>query len=318
MKKQTHHILRLSIFALMILSLVAIAMASPALTINTATWEASTVVNISTKTANDGSLVNMSYITVRFSATDTANSSTSRVVNITNTTATNFDLGYANFTMNSAIVLEDTSVGSATAISTGVGASDAVTSSALTILVDRTTPTAPTGMTPAASTVTSRDQTFVGTVVGAETTGCTLIFDGANPPRTTSTMTHSGDTCTLALTNIPSATYRYAIRASDGVDTADSAYTELTVDGGQMSASKKALVVSAATGQAATPAGAQKGLSILNNDGGSSGTVAKELTTKELTKTGAGALIGGGIAVVAFPPAIVPLVLLGAGFGLWL
>lgn len=306
------------IFSLMLLLLVAVAMAAPALTINTATWGTNTVVNISTKSANDASLVNMSHITVRFSAADTANSSVSMIINITNTTATNFDFGYANFTFGNSIVLEDTAIGSATAISTGVGASDAVTSSATTITVGRTTPTAPSAQTPS-GTVHDRDQTFTATVVGAETTGCRLNFVTTNPGSSSYAMTHSGTSCTLALTGIPSTTYNYYISATDGVDTTNGANVELTVNGGQMTSAKKAAVVAAKTGQPVTKEGAQKGLAIINNGKAGSGNgLSDEFTKPELTKTGAGA-VGGAVIGTFIVPGLGTGVgaLIGAGVGAW-
>lgn len=318
MKKHTSQILKLSITMMIFLSLLAVAMASPALTLNTVTWNSGTIVNISTKSTNDASLVNMSYITIRFSASNTANSSSVRVINITNSTATNFDLGYANFTFQSPIEIEDTSVGSVTGISTGVGAADAVSLSATTVTIDRTTPTAPSTLSPS-GTSTTRDNTFTSVVVDGTTTGCTLIFDTTNPGSSSYVMTHSGTSCSVSLNGMPSSSYNYKIRATDGLNNADSSLVSLIVDGGQMSSAKKAAIIASSTGQSATPQGVSKGLSIINGDSSaSSSTMKGELSTPELKKTGigiaAGAGIGLGFGLIGGPLAFVTMPL-GAVIG---
>ena len=200
-------------------------MATPQLTINTATWGEDTRVNISTKSTNDGSQVNMTYITVRFSASNTANSSTINVVNITNSTATNFDFGYGNFSFSTLYQLEDTAVGSATAISTGVAGADAVSSSAVTINVERSAPAAPT--TAHAAGKEFKDANVVTyTVAGANTTSCRIAFgrtsfSGSN----TFAMTHSGSSCTYTVSKatIADGSYKTYVQASDGTNTSVSA-----------------------------------------------------------------------------------------------
>lgn len=99
------------------------------------------------------------------------------------------------------------------------------------ITIDNTIPQTPSSLSPAASSVdTDGDITFSGTVTGANTTSCTLFFDGANPGSTSYSMTHTGNTCTYAATGIPEQTYSYYIRASDETNTTDSATTQIQVD----------------------------------------------------------------------------------------
>lgn len=210
--------------ALISLFMIGIVNAAPQLTIDTATWSLNTLVNISTKSANDGSLVNMTFVTVRISSPTTANSSTVNFFNITNTTATNFNFGYANFTVGFDLILEDSADYSATAISTGVGDADAVTSSATTISLDRTVPSQPTTAHAANKEFTeiSGSNIITYTVEGNVTSSCRIafgktIFTGSN----TFAMTHSGNTCTYTIKKgtIPDGTYRTYAQASDGTNT---------------------------------------------------------------------------------------------------
>ena len=160
----------LSFVSLIMLVALALSVSSaPQLTLNTVTWQEGTMVNISTKSANDGSLVNMSYVTLRFSASNTANVTSINLINITNTTATNADLGYVNFTFGNDIILEDTAVGAITGVSTGVSGADGVALASTTVTVDRTVPQLPTSITPT-GTLTSRVQTISATVNEANTT----------------------------------------------------------------------------------------------------------------------------------------------------
>lgn len=207
--------------------LIGIVSATPQLALITTTWQENTMVNLSTKSANDGSLINMSYIQILFSASDTANSSTSTIINITNTTATNFDLGYANFTFKNGYVLEDTSKGSVTGKSTGLLGGGSVDLSATTVNVDRTSPSAPTTSHSADTEFDDvNTKTITYAVTGTDTTSCRIAFgkstfSGSN----TFAMTHSGDTCTYTVTKatIPDDVYTTYVQASDGTNTSTSA-----------------------------------------------------------------------------------------------
>lgn len=206
----------LVLMALSLFIVIGMAYAAPQLTINTATWGQTSKINISTKDANDGSLVNMSNVAVRCSSASTANSSTRVIYNITNSTATNANLGYVNFTFGDDLILEDSNDYSCTAISTGVGAADAVTSSALTVLVDRTAPTAASAVTFAnpiadAGTVTA-------TLTDANTIACFIRFGSPAAPRLA--MTISGTTCTFTVgrNNPSNGAYQAFIETHDNTN----------------------------------------------------------------------------------------------------
>lgn len=96
------------------------------------------------------------------------------------------------------------------------------------MIVDCHVPQAPTGLTPTSDA--DGTVTFSGTVVGANTTACTLLFSGTNPGATSYAMTHSANACTYTNTNVPEQTYTYYIRASDGINTTDSSTQTLNVD----------------------------------------------------------------------------------------
>lgn len=292
--------------AMILVLSASVALATPTLEILTTTWSENTIINISTKDANDDSLINMSNITIRLSSASTANSSTSVLYNISNNTATNFDLGYANFTFSNELILEDANDYSAVAVSTGTGDSDGVTSSATTITVDRTAPTTPTGVGPTGD-VDSGTQSFTSTVQGENTTACTLTFIGTNPGSPTYTMTHSANECTLSL-SMADSLYKYSITASDGTN--ESTTSDQTLNIGSTSTSS-------------------------GGSGGASTTPLSTITTKEETQTAQQAsqepmsetqkvLIGAGVGVVvgvvigniALPiVGTVPGVILGAIIG---
>jgi|GEM_PF-5969695 len=98
------------------------------------------------------------------------------------------------------------------------------------IAVDNTIPTTPT-LSPATGT-TDSDGTinFTGTVGGANTTACTLYFDGTNPGNPSYSMTHAGSSCGHQLTGIPEGTYKWYIANSDGTNTTNSASVEVSID----------------------------------------------------------------------------------------
>ena len=304
----------LSAMIVLMLALALNGSATPQLTLNTLTWQEGTMVNISTKDANDDSLINITYITLLFSATDTANNTVVKVYNISNGTATNFDEGYANFTFGSDLIFEDTAIGLVTGLSTGnetasLGMYTAVTLSATTITIDRTAPSTPTDVSPGSITSDSRDQTFSATVTGTDTTGCNLLFTDTNPGSTSYSMTHIGDSCTISLVGISQQTYQYRIVATDGTGANDSTTAEFTLNlDGTGSSKRKAIVVGAMFGGGTDPASVSKGLSIFG-DIKSGSEVAKnkigdrlanEAEPIELVKTGGGAVIGAAIGASGF------------------
>ena len=320
------------LFPIDLVMLIVLALSvysAPQLTINTATLQDNTDVNISTKSANDDSLVNFTYVTIRCSSPNTANSTTLNIINITNTTATNFDLGYANFTFGNSIILEDSNDYSCTAISTGSADGtadvDAVASSALTMTVDRTAPSIPTSASPT-GTLTSRTQTISATVNGANTTSCTLRFIGKTPGFTTYTMTHSASTCEQAFTNIPETTYIYTISASDGTNTSITGENTMTIDI-RTSTARKAYIASGGQlpTQAQQRAGGQQAANVLDRviakapqEAQAGLTKAKESVTKqykgfEAVKTWSGTVIGCGAGLFGLALGPLGLITIPAG-----
>jgi len=96
------------------------------------------------------------------------------------------------------------------------------------VTIDNTIPTAATSLSPTLNT--DGAVTFSGTVTGSRTTACTLIFEGTNPGATSYAMTHTGNSCSHALSNVPESSYQWIIRASDGTNTTDSSSQTTTVD----------------------------------------------------------------------------------------
>jgi len=143
--------------------------------------------------------------------------------------------GYANFSLNNDIVLEDSNNYAVSFVTTGTtaAADGEVGTSATGVTVSRTTPTAAT-TTQSQNSVLANDAVLTYTVVGTTTTGCRIAFlsDGS-PIRFTGTdtfaMTHSGDSCTYTASkaNVRDSDYAIYVQASDGSDTAQS--SKLTV-----------------------------------------------------------------------------------------
>jgi len=121
---------------------------------------------------------------------------------------------------------------------------DIATATATGLIVQNTVPTTPSTLLPSQGTVdTDGLVTFSSTVVGRETTSCTLYFSGQNPGSSSYSMTHTGNTCTSSQLTIPEQGYEYYIQASDGTDTTNSATTSFSVDT-KSSAGKTALLAS--------------------------------------------------------------------------
>ncbi len=101
------------------------------------------------------------------------------------------------------------------------------------INIDNTVPIAPSSLSPADGTSDDDgDLTLSATVVGENTTSCTVFFTSRIPGSggSSQTMTHTGDTCSLTLTSVPEETYEWYVRASDGTNTTDSASQRFLVD----------------------------------------------------------------------------------------
>jgi len=157
-------------------------------------------------------------------SSSTANNTWTLLVTRANTTDTD-----ANATFNSAI-LEDSNdyIFNVTCSNdTDTWAGD--TNNRIT--VDNTIPQAPTSLSPSTDSIdTDGTVTFSATVVGENTTSCTLYFVEGNPGDSSYTMTHSGDTCTYTLSSIPEQSYKWYVQASDGTNTTNSATSRIIVD----------------------------------------------------------------------------------------
>lgn len=217
------------ILLMALMSLFIVGIADAALTLQTTTWRNDTKINI---TFGTGDYVgNATHnLTIFASCSDTANSSTSKIYNITNTTATNFNEGSANFTFDSTLNLEDSTLCSVTGRTLGIGDADAKLLSAITVNMDRTAPSAPTTSHSAGTEFDDvNTKTISYTVIGTHTTSCRIAFmENGKAPRFTGTntfaMTHSANTCTYTVTKatVPDGIYDTYVRASDGTNTSTS------------------------------------------------------------------------------------------------
>lgn len=106
--------------------------------------------------------------------------------------------------------------------------SDYNTSLVTGIDVDNTVPTAPSSLIPTSDT----DGIFVfnSTIIGRQTTACTLSFIGTNPGESSYAMTHGGNACWYSISSVPDQSYRWYVTASDGTNTTDSSTQTTTVD----------------------------------------------------------------------------------------
>ena len=222
----------LILITLMSLLMVGIANAVPTLSLDTTTWQSGTNISIALTDGN-----NVTYVTIYGSSSSTANSSTSVIANITNTTGTNFMGTKANFTLGSGIVLEDSNDYSITATTTGTGDSDGITLSATTATVDRTAPTTPTSVQPATGTQTNDTLNIVASVNQANTVSCTLTFNSIVPKGASkrNTLTESGGTCSATYTSVSDQTYEFSLTATDNTNSSSTSNRYITVDADEVS-----------------------------------------------------------------------------------
>ena len=207
------------VFAIMCVGLVS--------AVNLVTPATSDVISGATASFNvtNETLIEVLNCTFYASSTLTANSSAVSLGTLTNDTAGDVNI---NGTLDTT-VLEDAN--NYQIYASCWNATDQSNSSSNTgITIDNTVPTAATSLSPSDnSKVLNGSLDFTGTVVGSATTSCTLEFVGIVPPGGNSqSMTHTGNTCSLSLTNVPDQTYNWFIRASDETNTTDS--SELTVN----------------------------------------------------------------------------------------
>lgn len=119
------------------------------------------------------------------------------------------------------------------------------------VTVDNSIPTAPTSLLPTSDS--DGTVNFSATVVGKNTTACTLYFSSYNPGATSYAMSHSGDSCSVQLSNVAEQTYPWYITASDGTNTTNSNSQTTSVDV-KTSAGKAAQYI--ASGEAVAEGGA--------------------------------------------------------------
>ena len=154
-------------------------------------------------------------------STSTVNSSYKSIINVTNTTGQL----WINWTVPDAqkIVLEDAADWkfNATCYVPGDGDNISAAGEVTSKILDRSKPTAPSNIHP--TSTTSNTNEFGGTVIGENTTACTLYFSSTlNPGASSYTMSHSGDECKLTLSDLSTGDYTFYIQASDGSNTSGS------------------------------------------------------------------------------------------------
>ena len=247
-----------------------------------------------------------------FSSSTANSSSTKLTANVSNSTSKNV----INWTMPVGLnfIFEDADnyainamVWNGTANTLGQGIANYTgCNNATGFTIDRTVPQTPATLSPSARQ-TSRTQTIQAVVVGENVTSCSLTFIGPNPGSVTYTMTHTGNNCSQAFSNLASTTFRYTISASDGTNrSAESSEATFYVDIAGASGARKYIAAtgggggglpSQASSTAQQRAQGQQALSVLdgviakapaNAQGGL--TKAKESVTKqyrgwEATKT---------------------------------
>src|SRR3990167_1125673 len=187
--------------------------------------------NLTVTVSNPG-LADVYTVYINVSSATTANSSTTNpsfLGSMTNNSGTRSN-DTLNLTFGSDLVLEDSNdyifYGAVENSSARVNCNSTSTG----VIVDiGAVPVAPTAITPS-GTLTSNDQTFSATVAGVNTTLCNLRFTSTNPGSALYGMTHTGDTCTLSINNIPENIYNYYIEASDGTNLSQSGVINIVVD----------------------------------------------------------------------------------------
>lgn len=208
----------------------AVTLINPA---NSATISGTAILN-----ATNSSLPDMVNCTFYAKSASTANSSWTSLGTFTNSTANPLNI---NGTFVST-VLEDSTDYTFNATCRNSSNSLSSASGTATVKIDNTIPQAPTSVSPTADAVdTDGSIDFSGTVVGRNTTGCTLYFSGKNPGSSSYAMTHSGDSCTVTVSSMPEESYTYYINASDGTNSTNSSSVTSRVDI-QTSAGKRALL----------------------------------------------------------------------------
>lgn len=213
----------ISVLFIFAIALVLSVNASKVPVISAMTWQDLTKINVSWSAglAADEVEGDIRGVMVNITCSDTANSTgaSGKVFNTTNSSVHNmFTKTHLNETFGFNYTLEDSvnCNAMATIFFNGTQTSSAAT---VAITIDRTSPSIPTSIVPTGSQ-TNNTLDFVSTVVGANTTGCNLIFIGSIPSGASRSdaMTHSGNLCTARYTSVSDSTYQFQIAPTDGTN----------------------------------------------------------------------------------------------------
>lgn len=173
---------------------------------------ASKLLNVSIGTGHQN--VNITSVRIGFTCTDNGNTSYTELASNTTNNATTYIMSWDNS------LAEDSSNCNFNATAyNGTVTNEAFTDNSSSVIIDNFEPTQPTSLSPS-GTQSSNSYNFTATVTGTKTTGCQLVFLGANPMGTDlqKIMTHSSDTCYLTVSSLIDWDYEYKIIATDGVD----------------------------------------------------------------------------------------------------
>src|SRR3990167_1319097 len=245
----------INIALLLVITLFAITfILAPATTVSLNSPAANSVIGAGNTTLNVSIAISVgsptSYnCTFSVGSPSTANSSgTFIITNITNNSnsgSVTLAIVNTSFSFNHTII-EDSNDYTFTAECTN-GTLAVVSDTNTGITIDNTVPESATSLT--SGTQSSSSVTVSGTVVGVNTTGCTLNFLGTNPGRASYTMTHSANSCTQALTGVADSTYHYYITTSDNTNTSNTGDTAFQVDTGNYGANPSKTTIVQKDGQ---------------------------------------------------------------------
>lgn len=222
---------KLLIFGFLIsLSILSLPFVFSALTLNTpassSTISGTAKLNVTSAIAGP---FNESNFTCKFYAKSialTENTSWILLATVGNNTAGQGGPNWVNATFDSRI-LSDGSDYTFNATCNNISSTQQV-SLTTGVNIDNTIPQAPTSLSPTTEQ-SSSSVDFSASVVGVNTTACTLYFIDRNPGSSSYAMTHSGNTCTHTISTVPDENYQFYVQASDGTNTTNSATTTFDV-----------------------------------------------------------------------------------------
>ena len=222
------------ILSLLVVSIFLLSFISGAITVNLVNPASDGRVSGTTQATNvtftDQGLVNVTSCTIYASSSSTANSTATNISIVTNTT-TNTTTSL-NATVWNTFNIEDATDYSVYASCTNITGTYFNSTTNTGIEVNNSIPSAPTSLAPASATTdTDGDVTFSATVTGANTTECFLFFvGGVSFGASSRTMTHTANSCSLTINDIPSLTYEYIIEVNDGTERINSSNTRVIIN----------------------------------------------------------------------------------------